>query len=293
MAYATTWRQFKPHIRGRLDDRTIYEEDSVYAKARNILEMALHEADGRGGVLKRNERAVNYLKQHLTRQPEYLLASLILQSPAAAEAQRQMDSHRGGYKNREKRLFELIDFNDTFVDTVLALDKKTLETFTVRFREEIDKYCERCGVAPFSDDQFKAIVHGLSREIAVYRSALQLGYRVRMTSRIQDSKGIDMIITDPATKKSVNIDVKTHSAFHFRLLDLEHQHRIDEQKRLDCELAGYCAIRNGNTHNSVETMLLRIATDRLGPISHYEFVDTKEFGKLLREAIENNGRYLF
>lgn len=293
MQQAATWKRFKPHLRGRLDDVTLYEPESVYAKAREILEMALRETDGKGGALRRNERAVNYLKQHLTKQPEYLLASLILQAPAAAEAQRQMDAHKGGYKNREKRLFELIDFNDTFVDTVLSLDKETLETFTKRFRAEIDTFCERCGVLPFSDDQFEAIVHGLSREIAVYRSARELGYRVRMTSRVQDSKGIDMIITDPETKKSINIDVKTHSAFHFRLLDLQHQRRIDEQKRLDCELAGYCTIRNGNNHTAVETMLLRIATDRLGPIRHYEFVDTTEFAKLLRSAIDHQGRYLF
>ncbi|HTK39355.1 MAG TPA: hypothetical protein VL362_00650 [Patescibacteria group bacterium] len=293
MAQTVTWHRFRPRLRGRLDDATLYEEASVYLKAREIMELALREASRRGSALTRNEQAVHYLKQHLTNQPEYLLATTILLAPAAAEAQRQMDKHQGGYKNREKRLFELIDFNDSFVDTVLALDKTTLETFTVRFRTEVDAYCERCGVSPFDDKQFDAIVHGLSREIAVYRAAEQLGYRVKMTSRVQDSMGIDMIITDPASKKSLNIDVKTHSSFHFRLLDLEHQRRIDEQKRLDCELAGYCTIRNGNNRHSVETMLLRIATDRLGPIRHYEFVDTTEFAKLLHSAIEHQGRYLF
>lgn len=295
MLATKTWHRYRPRVRlrGPLDDKTVYEYGTLYAKAREIMDMALREADGRGGALKRNKRAVDYLKQHLTRQPEFLLASLILQAPAAAEAQRQMDRHRGGYKNRHDRLFELIDYNDTFVDTVLALDRESLKTFTDRLRTEIDHYCKRCGVESFDDKQYDAIVHGLSREIAVYRGAEELGYQVRMTSRVQDSMGIDMIITDPTSKKSLNIDVKTHSAFHFRLLELEQQHRIDEQKRLDCELSGYCMIRNGNNQHTVRTMLLRIATDRLGPIHHYEFVDKTEFALLLQRAMNQNGHYVF
>lgn len=288
-----TWKRFKPQLRGHLDDRTLYEPDSVYAKARTIRERALRETSSRGGALKRNARAVQYLKQHLSRQPEHLLATVVLQAPGAAEAQRQMDRHHGGYKNREKRLFELIDFNDAFVDTVLSLDDEILNTFTDRFRAEIDTFCDVCHIAPFDDEQLSAIVHGLSREIAVYRGARELGYRVRMTSRVLDSKGVDMVITDPQTKKSLNIDVKTHSAFHFRLLDLQHQRRIDEQRRLDCELAGYCSITNGRNQQAVDTMLLRVATDRLGPIHHYRFVDTAEFAKLLDRAMTNEGRYIF
>lgn len=295
MPYASTatWKRFKPHLRGRIDDKTLYEPDSLYAKARTVRERALRETSSRGGVLKRNARAVEHLQQHLTKKPEYLLAKLVLQAPGAAEAQRQMDKHHGGYKNREKRLFELIDFNDAFVDTVLALDTETLNGFTDRCRAEIDTFCRECGIESFDDEQFDAIVHGLSREIAVYHGALELGYRVRMTSRVMDSKGVDMIVTDPETKKSLNIDVKTHSAFHFRLLDLQHQRRIDEQKRLDCELAGYCSITNGRNQQAVDTMLLRVATDRLGPIHHYRFVNTEEFSRLLRDAMKNEGRYIF
>lgn len=291
-APATTWKRFKPHLRGRIDDRTLYEPETIYAKSRIIRERALRETSSRGGVLQRNARAVEYLKQHLTRQAEHLLAIVVLQAPAAAEAQRQMDRHHGGYRNREKRLFELIDFNDGFVDTVLALDEEELLTFTNRFRAEIDTFCAACAVEPFDDDQFSAIVHGLSREIAVYRGARSLGYRVRMTSRVLDSKGVDMVITDPKTKKSLNIDVKTHSAFHFRLLDLQHQRRIDEARRLECELAGFCSITNGRNLRAVDTTLLRIATDRLGPIHHYQFVDTEEFGKLLERAISSEGQYI-
>jgi hypothetical protein len=113
-----------------------------------------------------------------------------------------------------------------------------------------------------------------------------------MTSRVLDSKGVDMVITDPQTKKSLNIDVKTHSAFHFRLLELQQQRRIDEERRLECELAGFCSITNGRNQRAVDTTLFRIATDRLGPIHHYQFVDTTEFGKLLDRAITSEGQYI-
>ncbi len=39
-----------------------------------------------------------------------LQALLVVQTPRAARAQAQMDAHEHGYHNREKRLFELIDF---------------------------------------------------------------------------------------------------------------------------------------------------------------------------------------
>lgn len=287
-----TWKRFHPALRGRLDDVTVYEPESLYGSARRIVDSALHETRHRGGPLKRTQQAVSYLKQHPTQKSEYLLALLILQAPAAARAQRDMDRHRGGYKNRQARLFELIDFNDTFVDTVLTLDSKQLETFTDRFRAEVDTFCQRVGVEPFSDKQFEAIVHGLSREIAVFRGAKELGYHARMTSRVQDSMGVDMIITDPEQKKSLAIDVKTHSSFHFRLLDLQHQSRIDEQRRMQCELAGYCFIRNGSGPRAVDTILLRIATDRLGSIHHYRFVDLAAFGELLAHAIKDHGKYI-
>src|SRR5690606_279189 len=110
------------------------------------------------------------------RLPEYFLASLILQAPNAVRAQREMDRRHGGYNNRQARLFELIDFNDTFVDTVLSLDEPLLTDFTQRLWHEIDIFCNAQRVDSFSLRQFDAIVHGLSREIAVYRGAKREGY---------------------------------------------------------------------------------------------------------------------
>src|SRR6478672_12632759 len=55
---------------------------------------------------------------------ERLRTQLLAQTPTAVFAQAQMDSHKHGYHNREKRLYELIDFNDTFVSYVLATKHK-------------------------------------------------------------------------------------------------------------------------------------------------------------------------
>src|SRR5690606_30984045 len=80
--------------------------------------------------LQRSSRAAAKLRARSIHDKVHLLALLILQAPGAARAQREMDGHRGGYKNRQARLYELIDFNDTFVDTVLSLNEEERQTFT-------------------------------------------------------------------------------------------------------------------------------------------------------------------
>lgn len=290
------WQRFRPKTRGRLSDRTAYEPDSLYARARTVVSELMHQARGgaysRRDTLKRTAKAVRLLRERDTHDAVHLLALLILQSPGAAHAQREMDTHHGGYKNRQARIFELIDFNDTFVDTVLALSDHDLVEFPERLMEEIDYFCGVLHAKPFSPEQFEAIVHGLSREIAVYRGAKRAGYIVHMTSRMQDAMGVDMVITDPDTKKSLNVDVKTRSSFHFRLVDLERQDRIDETQRLECELAGFCRIRNGHGHQTVETVLLRISTEHLGQIRAFDFVDIEPLATLIGDAMTQEGKYV-
>ncbi len=297
MASISKWQRFQPRERrGALDDLTIYEQDTVYTRARAVIAEAMHEARSVKSVrsLKRIIQAVKIVKERSekNRLPEYFLASLILQAPNAVKAQREMDRRHGGYNNRQARLFELIDFNDTFVDTVLSLDEDLLDDFNQRLWHEIEIFCQAQRVAGFSTRQFDAIVHGLSREIAVYRGAKKQGYLARMTSRSQDALGIDMIITDPETKKSIAVDVKTKSAFRWRLVQLEKRRRIDEQKRLECELAGFCTLRNGKGEETVDVVLLRIATDRLGKIDNYSFADTTALGDLIADALANHGKYV-
>lgn len=290
------WQRFRPKTRGKLADQTVYEPDSLYARARVVVDEMMHgtrkgwrgERDG----LKRTSKAAGALRQRDTHDAVHLLALLILQAPAAAKAQHEMDTHHGGYKNRQARIFELIDFNDTFVDTVFALSDHDLVEFPERLQKEIGYFCDRLHTPTFSDRQYEAIIHGLSREIAVFRALRRAGYNVRMTSRVQDAMGVDMTITDPDTKKSINVDVKTHSSFHFRLVDLQRQNRMDEERRLDCELAGFCKVRNGHGQQAVDTVLLRVATEHLGEIRNFDFVNDEQLVRLVAEALQHEGKYV-
>lgn len=290
------WRRFRPVIRGNIDDPTVYEPDSIYGQARQIVDESIKASRRKFGrrrdVHKDTSEAIKYLKDHNPQDPQHLLALLILQAPNAARAQAEMDTHRGGYRNRTARLYELIDFNDMFVDTVLSLDDEVLADFTTRLKDEIDRFCSIMHAKSLNDRQYEAIVHGLSREIAVYRAAKAIGYTVRMTSRAQDAMGVDMVIFDKQNKKSLNIDVKTHSAFHFRLIELQKQDRLDEEKRLQCELAGFCEMKNGHGDGAVNTVLLRIATDRLGEIRNFDFVELAPIADLISSALKHEGRYL-
>lgn len=290
------WRRFKPKRRGRLSDKTVYEPHSIYGKAREIVEQTLTEAriatHSSRSSRKTLARAVKKLQQRGSQEAPYLLAKLILMAPNAASAQREMDKHQGAYKNRQARVYELIDFNDAFVDTVLALHHDDLPDFAERLKEEMVVFCHKMNAKPLDDEQYYAIVHGLSREIAVYFGAKDLGYIPHMTSRVQDAMGIDMIISDPETKKALYIDVKTNSSFHFRLLNLKRAKRIDEEKHMHCELAGFCIVRNGKGVKAVDTVLFRVSTKYLGPIRHFRFKNTEKFSALLRAALDSHGRYV-
>lgn len=277
-----------------MHDPVAYAPDSLYAQARLIAHDALRRAKRirNDDIYKRSARATQQMRQHDIHSPEQYLALLLLQTPVAVRAQNEMDKNRGGYKNRHARLFELIDFNDTFVDTVLNLPERELANFRPGLWHELQAFCEQVHVKCFDEGQYDAIVHGLSREIAMLRGARRLGYLARMTSRVQDARGVDMIITDPDTKKSIAIDVKTRSAFHFRLLDLQRQNRLDENKRLECELAGFCTVRGGRNDRTPEAVLFRVATDQLGPITHFDFVDLDALAVALRQALQHHGNYL-
>ena len=296
MKHSGKWRRFMPRRRGLINDQTSYEQGTIYSQARQIVSNSLHATrsiDERDhSAIARTSRAAVFLRQTEKSDVVHSLALLLLQTPAAVRAQQEMDSHRGGYRNREARLFELIDFNDTFVDTVLLLDASDLDNFAERLRQEQAFFCSSLGVANFSEEQFEAITHGLSREIAVFRGAKKEGYIVRMTSRVQDARGIDMVITDPKSKKSINVDVKTRSAFHFRVLDLERRNRMREEERMRCEIAGFCTISNNHKRSAQDTVLLQISTSRLGEIVNFSFKDTKALAKLIELAIENEGKYI-
>lgn len=88
-----------------------------------------------------------------------------------------MDSRHGhGYHNRSKRLYELIDFNDTLVDIVLALSHEQRQSFTQEIYVHMSTVCRRSRTHMFTREQFDAIIHGLSRETAVYLAARSAGF---------------------------------------------------------------------------------------------------------------------
>lgn len=213
---------------------------------------------------------------------ELLEKLLVLQTPRAAIAQATMDSHPRGYRDREKRLYELIDFNDTFVTAVLAQPQEQLASFVSRMQHAMKNFCTSQRTVMFSDEQLDAIVRGLSREIAVYLGAKREGLSVRMTSRTVDAFGIDMIITDRRTNAQLNVDCKAPSAFRRRLEDLEKEGRITTEQLLQADRNDYVTIMNDYHGKMIPVTILCVRSERLGKLVDFRFANTKPLGELLR-----------
>jgi len=217
--------------------------------------------------------------------PMLWIAALILQSPRAVAAQQQMDKHPHGYHNKQARLYELIDFNDTYVSAVLSMPEADLPSFVDEVKRAMDVFCKQLGVRAFSDEQYEAIVHGLSREIAVFRGAIKEGFSATMTSRAEDAKGVDMIIADPLTGKSINIDCKTHSSYYYRLKQLVREGRMTTEQAGAADLAGYCVVVNGHDNERVRVVLWRIDEETYGTVTNFSFENTAALGRSLHEII--------
>lgn len=212
---------------------------------------------------------------------ERLRTQLLAQTPKAVFAQEQMDTHKHGYHNREKRLYELIDFNDTFVSFVLASRHAELPGLADRLKKDMTDFCRRLDSPMFSDTQYDAIVRGLSREIAVYRSAKFMGFGVHMTSRTEDAFGIDLVVTQPETGKTLNIDCKTPPAFRHRLEDLVHHGRIQEADLVRADREGYLTVLQRRDSETVPVTLFCILPDRLGEISDFTFDEPEKLKSVL------------
>lgn len=217
------------------------------------------------------------------------LRALVLQAPQAALAQAQMDKHPHGFAARGSRLYELIDFNDAFVSTVLALDEPLLMTHADEAKRLMDWFCKRVGVRGFSDEQYHAIVQGLSREIAVFLGVQDEGLQATMTSRTSDALGIDMVITDPATGVSVNVDCKAPSAYRHRIYDLLREGRLSGEEVTAAEALGYIAEMNGHGSSKTEVVVWRIERERYGDIQAFTFADTAELGRTIHAILNTYG----
>jgi hypothetical protein len=211
---------------------------------------------------------------------------LILRAPAAVRAQQQMDEHPRGYHDRQARLYELIDFNDAYVSTVLSLTDEQRTNFEAVAQNEIERFCTQIGSRTFSHKQYEAITRGLGREVAVYLGALDQGFTATMTTRAQDALGVDMVIGDPVSNKRLNIDCKTPSAYHYRLQDLVQQGRLSKQEQQVADRIGYVKEVNGHDDEAVTVTLLRIDPNEVGDIRDFRFTDTSLLGARLKKIFK-------
>ncbi|OYW42722.1 hypothetical protein B7Z28_01285, partial [Candidatus Saccharibacteria bacterium 32-45-3] len=159
------WRQFRPRLSERLKLRRSRRDNAVpqgniYDQAWRNAQVVLARTSGKKRFdsqdlddAKKLARDVAYRSQHAYD----WLTSLILQAPTAAQAQNQMDKHKHGYRNREARLYELIDFNDTYVSTVLAFPADELANFNEKVKQLLDACSKQMHMAAFTDMQWEAI----------------------------------------------------------------------------------------------------------------------------------------
>lgn len=259
------WRRFLP----KRTHQTASSENDLFSGARAIIE----HVDAKDFIAL-DVHIESYRHFMNEADPKQWLALLIMQAPRAAHAQAIMDEYPHGYHDREKRLYELIDFNDTLVSCVLLLSHEQLMTFTGLLKPEFDIFCQKMYSREFDAEQFEAIIHGLSREIAVFKAAENAGLNALMTSRTADAFGIDMQIADVSTGRYINIDCKTSSSFHFRLKTLIKQHRMKPHDIPDAETKGWWEIVNRDENGrGVKIILLRVSQDDLGEIRDFRFVN--------------------
>jgi hypothetical protein len=217
------------------------------------------------------------------------LTAFFAQAPRAVLAQAQMDKHPHGYRDKQARLFELIDFNDTFEGAVLSMNDAERAKFAEEGRRGCDYTCTLVNVPLFSDEQWDAIVKGLSRELAVYLAAQRNGFYAYMTSRAQDAMGIDMQIKDPESGAYINLDVKAPSAFRHRLEDLVHEGRLNEHELLRADEQSYAVVHNGHGGQASEVILYCILPDRFGEVANFRFVDEAPMRDMLGTLIDRHG----
>lgn len=278
------WRRFRPSV-------TYHRvpQGDVFRRAREIVDalpVPKRRLWQRHDYSELNNMVHDQLQRaHTTSQPEHYMAALILQSPRSIMAQKSMDKHPHGFHDKEARLDELITFNDTYESLILALPMTARHGANDQIKLAIDDFCRQVHAPKFSGEQWEAITHGLSREIAVYLGARSLGYSAEMTSRHQDAMGIDMVIAHATNGRSINVDIKTRSSFHFRLKDLTSEGRISEMQREAAEHAGFCMVVNGHGDEQVHTTLLRIDEETYGLIQDFEISRLDVLGDKIAEIM--------
>lgn len=286
MVMLRRWRYFRPRTL-----TPVIEQQTRGVGHDRLFASAVAEAERVLAVHPTVDEAIATLKHRIgnASTPERLLALTLLMVPQAARAQAMMDAHRNNFHDRKTRLFELIDFNDTFVATVLALTPAERHGFVDHLRSTMEQFAKKYKTPIFKDGQFDAIVHGLSREIAVYHAALREGFDALMTSRTDDAFGVDIQVRDRRTRAYANIDIKTHSSYYFRLKVLLREHRITMKEANIALETGYCQVMNRHDSINVPVVIFRIDHTILGDITDFEFTSSERVGEKLQIVLDKCG----
>ncbi len=304
------WRQFRPHLHRRpthdgqqykrrdvaIDQQHLQPREEVpfVCDSTDVFDCAEQEV---ASMLQRRpevhdlDRDINRLRKRFahTKLAQHGLVALLAQAPRASLAQIQMDQHPYGYRNKQERLFELIDFNDTFVDTVQVVSDRDRRRFGEATKIAADRICKRVGAPCFTNEQWDAIVRGLTREVAVYWAAVNNGLNATMTSRAQDALGIDVQVQDPETGRYINIDVKTPSSFRHRLERLVQEKRLTEHELLEADRRSYAVQHNGHGIYQATIILLCILPDLFGDFEAFRFVNEAPMRDRLNQLIREHG----
>ena len=94
--------------------------------------------------------------------------------------------------------------------------------------------------------------------------------------------GVDMVITDPLSSKSLNVDCKTPSAYHYRIQDLVQQGRMSERAAILADQLGYAHELNGHGAEEVAVTLLRVDPNEMGDMKGFVFTQPQLLGERLR-----------
>lgn len=217
------------------------------------------------------------------------LVALLAQVPRAVLAQLQMDKFTHGYRNKQERLYELIDFNDTLVSTILDMNDELRREFGERTKQAADRICNRVGAPCFTNEQWTAIIRGLTREVALYLAAKENGFNAWLTDRAHDAMGIDIQVQDPENGRYINIDVKTPSSFRRRMEQLVQEGRLTDRELLRGDEQSYIIEQNGHGKHRVEVVLLCILPDLFGDLADWRFVSTEPVRAKLNQLIREHG----
>lgn len=303
------WRHFAPRWKRRRHYKNVYKQrdrtqDALHLGQRQDVPFVCNSLDFFDcaeeevmGMLQRRpeihdlDRDIDRLRKKFerTKQAHDGMVALLAQTPRAVLAQLQMDQHPHGYRNKQERLYELIDFNDTLVDTVQLVSNSDRERFAEAAKVAADRICKRVGAPCFTNEQWSAIIRGLTREVAVYWAARNSGFNTHLTSRAQDALGIDMQIQDPESLRYINVDVKTPSAFRYRLDELVKEGRISPHDQLVADQQSYLVTTNGHGAHKVRVVLLCILPDTFGDLAAFRFVDESPMRDKLNLLIREHG----